>query len=125
MSQQSFVVLERLLRNHGFNWLLDLDDHPGQKDQVIFALLEELKQVEAKYLERIKVAVPFSPEALEAEASRNPHKIRAFLQAIRTSNTTEMLVMVWRILQGLNIREVTLKYRELNTFSLTVILAGP
>jgi hypothetical protein len=36
-----------------------------------------------------------------------------------------MLLMVWRILQGLSIREVAMNYRELEAFSLSVTLALP
>ncbi len=33
--------------------------------------------------------------------------------------------MVWRIIQGLSIREVTMNYREMESFSLRVTLARP
>ncbi len=36
-----------------------------------------------------------------------------------------MLVMVWRILQGLTIRQVEMTYREQDTFELRVVLARP
>ncbi len=39
------------------------------------------------------------------------------------SGNPDMLVMVWRILQGLTIREVTMNYREQETFSLNVTLS--
>jgi hypothetical protein len=94
-------------------------------DRAIPALLEQLDQVATAYRTKIRVAVPFTPEALEAEAEQNPQKVRAFLQAIGTSSSVEMLVMVWRILQGLSIREVTMNYREREAFRLTVTLARP
>jgi hypothetical protein len=117
------VVLERLLLNNGLGWLIDEQTNPGQATQLVPKLLERLEQVETKYLERIGVTVHFSPEALETEATQNPHKVRAFLQAMRVSTSPDMLVMVWRILQGLSIHSVDLKYREGQEFSLTVILA--
>jgi len=36
-----------------------------------------------------------------------------------------MIVMAWRILQGLKIRKVDMKYEEEKEFSLTVVLARP
>ena len=41
------------------------------------------------------------------------------------SKNPDMLLMVWRILQGLSIREVVMKYREQEAFNLTVTLARP
>jgi hypothetical protein len=60
---------------------------------------------------------------LAAEAQRNPHKVKAFLQALGFSNSPEILVMVWRILQGLDIRDVSVTYRERETFAVEVCLA--
>jgi hypothetical protein len=88
-------------------------------------LLKHLNEVATAYRARTGIAVPFSPEALEAEAARNPHKVRAFLQALATSSSEKMLVMVWRALQGLSIRGVTMNYQEGEPFSLVVTLARP
>ena len=52
-------------------------------------------------------------------------KIRAFLQAMGTTASAEMLLMVWRILQGSRIRSVEMHYQEQQSFSLVVVLAGP
>ena len=125
MSQQSSAVLERLLRTNGLGWLIDTDPPPTQATQVIPRVLQQLEKVDAEYRTRIGIPGPFSPEALEAESAQNPHKVRAFLQALRDSRSPQMLVMVWRILQGLSIRQVAMNYREQKEFSLTVILAPP
>ncbi len=122
MSQQSAAVLERLLRGNDLGWIIDLYT---PNDRQIPFLLERLDRVAAEYRRRIQVDVSFTPEALTAEAERNPHKVRAFLQALRATQSPEMLVMVWRILQGLSIRHVEMKYQELETFSLFVVLARP
>jgi hypothetical protein len=42
-----------------------------------------------------------------------------------TTQSPEMLVMVWRILEEMHIREVEMHYREQVAFSLVVILAHP
>jgi hypothetical protein len=120
MSPQAPAVLERLLRGNDLGWMIDMYAPP---ERPIPAFLEQLDQVATAYRTRIRVDVPFTPEALEAEAERNPHKVRAFLQALGTSRSPEMLVLVWRILQGLSIRKVVMNYREREAFSLTVTLA--
>ena len=122
MTPESPAVLERLLRGNGLEWMIDMFYPP---DRAIPHLLEQLDRVEAEYHARIEVDVSFAPEALAAEAERNPHQVQAFLQALGTSRSAEMLVMVWRILRGLSIREVAMDYREQESFSLRVVLARP
>lgn len=122
MSQPSTAVLEDLLRANGLAWMMDAY-HPPQK--VLQGLLLLLERVAAEYHRRLGYAVSFSPQQLEAEAKRNPHKIKAFLQALGISNSPEMLVMVWRVLQGISIRQVAVDYRERQGFGLDVWLAMP
>ena len=122
MSQQSATVLEHLLRGNNLGWMIDLYT---PKDRAIPFLLEQLNEFAAEYRRRFPNDVPFTLEALTAEAERNPHKVRAFLQAQAATRSPAMLVMVWRILQGLSIRQVEMKYQELEAFSLFVALGRP
>ncbi len=120
MSQQSAAVLDRLLRDNDLGWMIDLY---APKERAIPFLLEQLDAVSAEYRRRFRVEVPFTPEALTAEAERNPHNVRAFLQMLAATRSLEMLIMVWRILHGLSIRRVEMNYKELESFSLFVVLA--
>jgi hypothetical protein len=120
MSQQPVEILERLLRDNGLGWMWG-----PHRDQVVPAFVEQLNKVSIEYRNRIQQDVSFSPEVLETEAARNPHKVRAFLQAFAAPCSTHMLVMVWRILQGLKIWGITMTYTEEKEFSLTVTLARP
>jgi hypothetical protein len=120
MSQQAHAILQRLLRDNDLDWMIDRYAPP---DRAIPDLLEQLERVATEYGIHSDDAVPFSLEALQAEAVQNPHKVRAFLQALGTSRSAEMLVMVWRILQGSSIRKVEMNYREGESFSLHVVLA--
>lgn len=122
MSQQPGAVLDSLLRGNDLGWMIDLY---APKDHAIPFLLKQLEAVRAEYFRRIQVDAPFTPEALTAEAERNPHKVRAFLQALAASRSPEMLVMVWRVLQGLRIRQLDMSYHEQEDFSLVVVLARP
>jgi hypothetical protein len=122
MTSESPAVLERLLRGNGLGWMIEMLD---PRDQAIPHLVDQLNRVAEEYRSLIGVNVAFTPEALEAEAQRNPHKVRAFLQAMGITHSANMLVMVWRILQGLSIRELTMNYREQQSFSLKVMLARP
>jgi hypothetical protein len=122
MSQSSSEVLETLLRENGLGWMIDMY---APKEQAIPAFSELLDQVAREYRALCGVSVSFSPQNLQAEAERNPHKVQAFLQLLRPNRSPAMLVMVWRVLQGLRIREVTMNYRELDTFRLSFTLARP
>src|SRR5438552_1462547 len=105
MTPESSAVLERLLRGNGLGWMIDMF---APRDRAIPHLLDQLNRVDEEYRNRIQVNVPFTPEVLEAEAQRNPHKVQAFLQAMGITRSANMLVMVWRILEGLSIRQVAL-----------------
>ncbi len=122
MTPESPTILERLLRNDDLGWMIDM--YTPKREAIPF-LLDQLVHVESAYQNRFHYDVSFSPESLELEAGFNPHKIRGFLQALGASRNPDMLVMVWRILQGLSIREVTMNYREMASFSLRVTLATP
>lgn len=122
MTAESPAILERLLRDNDLGWMIDMY---APRDRAVPSLLGQLDQLAAEFQSRFGYAVSFSPETLTVEAERNPHKIRAFLQALGVSGNSDMLLMVWRILQGLTIREVSMSYREQQTFHLSVTLCKP
>ena len=122
MTPESPAILDRLLRNNDLGWMIDMY---APRERAIPFLLEQLAKLTTEFRSRFQYEVSFAPETLEAEAERNPHKIRAFLQALGASGNSDMLLMVWQILQGLGIREVTMNYREQEVFSLNVKLARP
>jgi hypothetical protein len=122
MTSESSDVLERLLRDNDLGWMIDMY---APRERAIPFLLEQLANLTTAFQSRFKYEVSFTPETLKAEAERNPHKIRAFLQALGVSRNPDILLMVWRILQGLSIREVAMNYREQEKFSLSVTLARP
>jgi hypothetical protein len=122
MTPESPAILERLLRDNDLGWMIDMY---APRERAVPFLLEQLARLTAEFRSRFGYEVSFAPETLRAEVERNPHKIRAFLQALGVSGNPDMLLMVWRILQGLSIREVAMTYREQEAFSFSVTLARP
>lgn len=120
MSQSSPEILEALLRKYRLGWMIDMY---APRDQAIPACLALLDRIEAEYRARFQVAVSFQPATLQAEAERNSHKVQAFLQLLRPNLSAVMLVMVWRVLQGHSIREISMNYRERDSFQLSFTLA--
>lgn len=107
MIQHSTMQLERLLRDCELDWMLELYAPPDQ------ALVELKNAIEGAGL---------TENQLSLEYEANPHKVRAFLQALATSRSKEMLVMVWSILQGDEVESVELAYESRTSFRLRVAL---
>ena len=122
MSQTSADVLETLLRKNGLGWMIDMY---APKEEAIPIYVNLLNRVAAEYRSRCGIVLSFSPETLQAEAASNPHKVQAFLQLLHPNRSPAMLVMVWHVLQGLRIHEVTMNYCEREAFGLRFILARP
>jgi hypothetical protein len=122
MTPESPAILERLLRDNDLGWMIDMY---SPRERALPFLLERLAELMVESRNRYDYEMALTPETLSAQAERNPHKIRAFLQALGVSGNSDMLLMVWRILQGLSIREVRMYYREQEEFSLVVTLARP
>ena len=122
MNPESPAILERLLRDNDLGWMIDMY---APRERAIPFMLEQLTKLTTEFRTRFQHEVSFTPETLEAEAKSNPHKIRAFLQALGVNGNSDMPLMVWRILQGLGIRKVTMNYNEQEAFSLDVTLARP
>jgi hypothetical protein len=121
MTQESAALLERLLRDNNLGWIIDMD---APRNPVPL-LLERLKRVESAFSKRFRISASCGPENLADNASDRPHEVRAFLQALATGVSVEMLVMVWQVLRGRRIYEVTMNYREEESFHLVVTLAQP
>jgi len=120
MTPESPAILEQLLRSNDLGWMID---RYTPREHAIPVLIDKLTRLTSAFRDRFRYDVSFAPEQLRAEAQRNPHKIRAFLQALAATGKLEMLLMVWRILQGLSIHQVVLEYVEQKSFRLVVVLA--
>ena len=63
-----------------------------------------------------------SPDGVLRDYETNPHRVRAFLQAVFSSCSPEMLVMTWRILLGMEIAFIELSYRAEQSFHMRIAL---
>ena len=66
-----------------------------------------------------------SEDAIVAEFARNPQKVRGFFQALGGTRTPDMLLMAWRIIQGMEIKEIQLSYQRQQAFEVRVVLQSP
>lgn len=123
MKTESEVKLAAMIRDAGLSALLD---RGGGEDEKLHRWNESLTRAYETYAERYGAAssvVPaLSEENLLRERTRNPHRLKAFLQALGWEPGSDMLVMAWRILQGDKINTVEMRYHQAKSFQLEVTL---
>lgn len=123
MSVDSTTGLEQLLRACGLAWMIDSHAPPEEAIPYLLRLLDAASHESRK---RFGSDGPrFSEEVLAAEYERNPHKVQAFLQRLASVKSPQILVMIWRILQGMQIESINLQYRREESFCLRVVLSSP
>jgi hypothetical protein len=123
LSTSSLTTLEDAIRHAGEGWLVDTFSPPENAMPTILRVLEE---VQRESRDRLGHNGPdFSEETLVREYHRNPRQVTAFFQALGGTRTPNMLLMVWRILQGMEVKEIQLTYRRQEIFHLRVVLESP
>lgn len=112
--------LEQLVRKAGEDWLIDWF---APRDQALPQLRQLLDEADRRVVQRFGPHAPrLTVEALLHEQQGNPHKVRALLQILPSIASPDMLVMAWRIMQGMNIFSITMEYEQERSFRLRVRL---
>ena len=115
--------LEEAVRHSGEGWLIDSF---APHDEAVPHLLQILQTVHAIGQHRFGSNAPdLSEEAIVQEYIRNPLRVRGFFQSLGGTRTPEMLLMVWRILQGMEVKDIQLCYRKREHFEVRVVLESP
>jgi hypothetical protein len=113
-------TIEELVRSSGEQWLLDWY---APKEQAVPRLLALLQSADQRLQERMPAAgCRLDEQTLLSEFRKSPHKVRAFLQAAGETDSADMLLLAWRLLQGAEIVDVKLNYRLKETFSMRVVI---
>jgi hypothetical protein len=104
-------------------------DRQDDKDAAVRRLVDLMEAASQSYAARFATALPGSLplelSVVEQAYAENQHKLKAFLQALDSTSNPDMLVMVWRILQGDLIKSVDMKYKQENDFVLEITLEDP
>lgn len=123
MSTASPTTLEEAIRHAGEEWLIGSFDRPETAMNRIFQTLAAVQQEAQR---RLGDGAPDLTEAaLVHEYHRNPLRVRGFFQALGGTRTPAMLLMVWRIIQGMEVKEVRMRYQRQQSFELQVTLESP
>jgi hypothetical protein len=122
-STVSPATLEEAIRQSGEGWLLDSFPPREKEMERIRRTLDAVNNLAKK---RLGGGSPdISETALIEEYRRNPQRVRGFFQVLGGTRTTEMLLMVWRIMQGMEISDIQIGYRRQQEFKMTVVLESP
>jgi hypothetical protein len=123
MSTASLSTLEEVLRHAGEGWLIDSF---SPSEEAMLHIIQTLEAVQQVARMRLGGNAPnFSESALVHEYQRNPQKVRGFFQALGGTRTPEMLLMVWRIIQGMEVQTIQMNYLRQQSFEVRVILESP
>jgi hypothetical protein len=123
MSVSSSATLEDVIRLSGEGWIIDWF---VPREKAIDHIRDTIASVSCRAKERFGDRVqPPTEEVLVDEYRRNPARMRGFFQALGGTRTPDMLLMVWRIIQGMEIKEVRLDYQRALTFELRVVIKSP
>lgn len=123
MSTMSPSTLEEAIRDAGQQWLITSFDPP---ENAMPHILRTLDAVQREATARLGDNAPqISEESLLREYQRNPLRVKGFFQALGGSRTPEMLLMAWRIIQGMEVQSIQMNYRRQQSFEVQVTLESP
>ena len=114
------VGLEELVRSIDLGWRLDAFGPPDQRIAYLQRRLHDGDEAaRAKFADG---SVRLTLNDVAALARQSPDKARAFVEQLFVQGAPEMLVMVWRVLNGADIGTVHLDIEQANRFRLEIIL---
>lgn len=115
--------LEQAIRRAGGGWLIDSF---ADREAVVTSIRERIVQVNALAQRRLGTRAPdVSEQELVAAYNRYPAKVKGFFQALGGGGSPEMLLMAWRVIQGMKIKKVDVAYNRRLDFRISVILESP
>jgi len=104
-------------------WLIEYFEPP---DEAAAHLCDLIQRAETERNRRHVGGLPLTIDTLNDLFARQQHRVTAFLQALGGTRTPTMLVMVWRVLQGMEIDQLVMEYnRAEKRFFLRIELVSP
>jgi hypothetical protein len=120
MTLPSTKSLEEAVCHAGEGWLIESF---GSPDEAIAYLRERLQEVTRCARGRLKGNGPDLTETALVEIyNRYPSKVKGFFQVLGGTRTPEMLLMAWRIIQGMEIKDIKMDYGRQDHFHICVTL---
>lgn len=114
--------LESLFRDRGLAWAIDMF---APSSQAAAHYLKALRRLEEYVKKHHLGTISFTPESLARLVSASPYKADAFLQALVSIRSTPILCAAWRVVQGMEIESIEMRYARLHDFALRIVLRSP
>ncbi len=129
MNPNTNTQLEEIIRQSGEAWLIDWYWPTNEANKVVEAIKFLRGQIEATDLEAKKRFGSGGPDisvaALLVEYPRNPLRLKAFFQALGARCSPTMLVMAWRIIQGMEVKTIQFSFDRHKIFHIEIHLESP
>ncbi len=122
-TSSSLLSLEETIRNAGEGWLIDMFSPPNEAMNHIHNTLAAVREEATKRFGNNSPTL--TEESLIQDYNQHSQQVRGFFQALGGTRTPEMLLMVWRIIQGMEVKTIQLNYSRKESFKLQVILETP
>src|SRR5579884_821082 len=123
MTRPKTTTLEEAIRHAGEGWLIDWFAPP---EQAMSNLRQRLEDVARLARERLGANAPNMSEAALVDLyNHHPQKVKGFFQVLGGTRTPEILLMVWRIIQGMEIKNIQMDYHRQDHFAIRVTLESP
>ena len=114
--------MPELLKQRGFDWAIKIYS-PSKEAGHFYA--EKLSATKAFMSGRgIGENAPTLSDLYQLEKS-NPYKLDAFIEALVTLKSAEMITASWRMIQGMHLASMDLKFESAKLFLLQLSLIAP
>ncbi len=123
MTRPNATNLEEAIRHAGEGWLIDWFE---PRDKAMPFLRQRLEDAAHRARERLGGDAPnLSEAALVDLYNQYPQKVRGFFQVLGGTRTSDILLMAWRIIQGMEIKNIQMDYHRQDHFVMRVTLESP
>ncbi|RLS36684.1 MAG: hypothetical protein DWH82_12800 [Planctomycetota bacterium] len=116
-------TLEEAIRDAGEGWLIDMYAPPEQAIPHIRQTLADVNALAEHTLG--ENALDRSEKSIIAHYNCYPPKVKGFFQVLGGTRSSPILLMAWRIIQGMKIKSVLLNYQRQESFAMQVTLQSP
>jgi hypothetical protein len=117
---------EKFLRSAGQGLVLDFARSINFKKQLLQTIRRKLREADRLAQKRWGDNAPrLTLEAIIEEFENNPQKVVALLETVNYVESPSIILMAWRIMRGMEISKVEMRYRLGKSFSLEVWLSSP
>ncbi len=111
-----------LLQKRGFEWAIRVFSPSSEAGSHYAGKLTALKEFMAT--RGMGESAP-SISGLHALGTSNPYKLDAFLEALVSLKSSEMIAAAWRMLQGMQLESLELKFDFAKSFAMQALLKSP